>query len=879
MAAVGLLITGSGTAWADTEQLDGSAKSSKDNAIALTSIQLEASNNRGYADVLYNSAKTIKLGCTQTIDGQTNCIKFTVLNNHTVNAIKGFGRANFDGTITWKAVYVDDDFETNLLPYPIVFSGSTKEPTTFSSSNYGKYVAMPFNLVGLNASKNIYIITDGGELTSGSTDSNNGQLYFGATVTYDLKFPTIPADVTTTPVKISWTFNEGTGDKAVVTTDNGDAFSSAIVALGSNLSYSGTDSKLGTTTTTITASAAGTASANDVTFTINPWSGITFVPTKVYFQAKKHGTSDDLISTTGYLSYYVSSGSTKETLGENLNPTRNSNTTVSKICNTVPSAFASDVTKITATKDNPFNLAITLLQAKSYSFANIVIEGYYYGTAVKNELYTVSTSVTPEGAGKVNITNQEYEKGTTVELTATANTGYKFVRWTENGSEVTTEATYTIESLESNRDFVAEFEALKSITYAAESGVKGTVPSKAYYEANSVITLPANNFTLYKEGYTQTGWNDGTSDYAMGDQYTVKDNTTLTAVFSKNEKTLAELVTESHSDPIVINWSFDHINNPAPSIGVENNTGMYVLPAKINGTTIDLKMDIDASKGAVTANQYGKLNNITTDGTYAQANANTKMTIPVAVNGIINVKAAKGTLKTSTINDKATSSYTCTEDGDAVIIIRDANIYLSGITLTFQPNTVTLSSINAATLCLPLAVKIPEEGIKAYTGELNDNTLTLTQVEGVIPAGEAVILVGDAGSYKFEVSSEAGTKATKNDLVGNSTSSEITPSVKDATVCVLDKVNNELGFYKWTGKIPAYKAYLAVPNATTEETSSSAPEIRVVFNDEPGNVTAIESIAAEAGENAPIYTLSGRQVKGIAAPGLYIQGGKKILVK
>jgi hypothetical protein len=116
-------------------------------------------------------------------------------------------------------------------------------------------------------------------------------------------------------------------------------------------------------------------------------------------------------------------------------------------------------------------------------------------------------------------------------------------------------------------------------------------------------------------------------------------------------------------------------------------------------------------------------------------------------------------------------------------------------------------------------------------------------------------------------------------LVGNSTSSEITPPETNATVCVLDKVNNELGFYKWTGKIPAYKAYLAVPNATTEETSSSAPEIRVVFNDEPGNVTAIESIAAEAGENAPIYTLSGRQVKGIAAPGLYIQGGKKILVK
>jgi hypothetical protein len=266
-------------------------------------------------------------------------------------------------------------------------------------------------------------------------------------------------------------------------------------------------------------------------------------------------------------------------------------------------------------------------------------------------------------------------------------------------------------------------------------------------------------------------------------------------------------------------------------------------------------MNIDATSG--------KLNNGSGN---AQANAGTKLTVPVTNGAIVTLKVSGGTVSETTINGTKGAEYTYFGDATSVEISIQDNLYLYYVSVSYQPNTVTLSSINAATLCLPLAVKIPEEGIKAYTGELNDNTLTLTQVEGVIPAGEAVILVGEEGSYKFEVSSEAGTKATKNDLVGNSTSSSITPSVTNATVCVLDKVNNELGFYKWTGKIPAYKA-------------SSAPEIRVVFNDEPGNVTAIESIAAEAGENAPIYTLSGRQVKGIAAPGLYIQGGKKILVK
>jgi hypothetical protein len=45
-----------------------------------------------------------------------------------------------------------------------------------------------------------------------------------------------------------------------------------------------------------------------------------------------------------------------------------------------------------------------------------------------------------------------------------------------------------------------------------------------------------------------------------------------------------------------------------------------------------------------------------------------------------------------------------------------------------------------------------------------------------------------------------------------------------------------------------------------------------------GNTTAIESVVNGLDANAPIYDLSGRRVK-VATKGIYIQNGKKFMVK
>ena len=68
----------------------------------------------------------------------------------------------------------------------------------------------------------------------------------------------------------------------------------------------------------------------------------------------------------------------------------------------------------------------------------------------------IKASVNPENTGKITGTGV-YNYNETVTLTATANTGYRFGNWTENGSVVSTEAVYSFAAMR-DRNLVANFE-------------------------------------------------------------------------------------------------------------------------------------------------------------------------------------------------------------------------------------------------------------------------------------------------------------------------------------------------------------------------------------------------------------------------------------
>lgn len=158
---------------------------------------------------------------------------------------------------------------------------------------------------------------------------------------------------------------------------------------------------------------------------------------------------------------------------------------------------------------------------------------------------------------------------------------------------------------------------------------------------------------------------------------------------------------------------------------------------------------------------------------------------------------------------------------------------------------------------------IADANTTVYTGKVNGDKIDLTEiVDKTIPAGNAVILKSTAANVTLTKTSATGTLAN-NDLKG------VDVATAKTDVYCLSK-NTVVGFYKFTGDVPAHRAYI--------EIVSSAPMLG--FDD--GGTTEIMTLNIEHGtlNNGSWYTLDGRQLN--AQPtrkGIYVRNGKKFIVK
>ena len=91
---------------------------------------------------------------------------------------------------------------------------------------------------------------------------------------------------------------------------------------------------------------------------------------------------------------------------------------------------------------------------------------------------------------------------------------------------------------------------------------------------------------------------------------------------------------------------------------------------------------------------------------------------------------------------------------------------------------------------------------------------------------------------------------------------------------ILGKANGVVGFYRLSDSertLGMNKAYLS-----NDVLNSASQVVKMNFD---GETTAIETVEKVGNVNAPIYDLSGRRVVNAVKGGLYIQNGKKFIVK
>ena len=264
--------------------------------------------------------------------------------------------------------------------------------------------------------------------------------------------------------------------------------------------------------------------------------------------------------------------------------------------------------------------------------------------------------------------------------------------------------------------------------------------------------------------------------------------------------------------------------------------------------------------------------------------------------GCSNIRGINGTTYEDSKLDK---TYARIDEGG------EKSGYMSGGTLLGYMSGGTLKANLAegrrwATWCCQDRTYVidEDEEAEAYTAEYDseNSCLTLHKLGKVIPADHAVIIVSDKDNKNVLMTFNNEATADndpKNDLMGFNVRFELEYAKRvlnniiyhkdsyEGEIYMMGMVEGKFGFFKYTGEYtPFYKAMLFIPS-----TGNSPSAITFAFSEE---VTGIKEVHVDEGQAARNkvqgddvwYTINGMRLNGKpTAPGMYINSGKKIIIK
>ena len=210
--------------------------------------------------------------------------------------------------------------------------------------------------------------------------------------------------------------------------------------------------------------------------------------------------------------------------------------------------------------------------------------------------FAINLSSNPAAGGTTNGAGSYVENSTRI-VSATPNTGYTFVSWTDGGLVVSTSTNYTF-TLTGNKSLVANFSIN---TYALTvSGVNGTVaknPNLSIFDYGSIVQLTPTPSV----GYSFTSWTGDATGTANPLSVTMNANKAITANFTLNTYTLNVTATNGSVVKIPNQTTYNHGTSVQLTATPNSGYTFTSWSGDATGTTNPLTVSMTANKN-ITAN-------------------------------------------------------------------------------------------------------------------------------------------------------------------------------------------------------------------------------------------------------------------------------------
>ena len=243
----------------------------------------------------------------------------------------------------------------------------------------------------------------------------------------------------------------------------------------------------------------------------------------------------------------------------------------------VPASGSVNVPVSGITSGQPVKIVVTKPQRQPY-IQDITVGGG--GTT-----YNITVSANPANGGNVT-GGGSYNQGQSCTVTATANSGFTFTNWTENGSVVSTQVNYTF-TVTGNRTLVANFQSQTqsyTITVSANPANGGTVSGGGTYQQGQSCTVSATPAS----GYTFLRWTENGTQVSTNANYTftVTSNRSLVAQFQSQPQNYNISVSANPTDGGTVSGGGTYQQGQSCTVSATPATGYSFVKWTENGTQV-----------------------------------------------------------------------------------------------------------------------------------------------------------------------------------------------------------------------------------------------------------------------------------------------------